>query len=102
MNINKAFTIQTNGRKETILLGRIPNNATYAFRDRLSFHKYLHIYIYIIIIHDSNHNAALRLAPAQPSSHVESLCSTKAQSQSRFSRYFLHASVTRAHLLSYG
>ena len=78
MNINKAFTIQTNGRKETILLGRIPNNATYVFRDRLSFHKCIYIYvcvcvcvyIYIciifIIIHDSNHDAALRLAQLSP------------------------------------
>lgn len=69
----------------------------------IGFHSIsIYIYVYIIIIHDSNHDAALRLAPAQPSSHVESVCSTKAQSQSRFSRYFLHASVTRAHLLSYG
>lgn len=65
MNINKAFKIQTNGRKETILLGRIPNNATYVFRDRLSFRKYIYIYI-IIIIHDSNHDAALRLAQLSP------------------------------------
>lgn len=59
-----------NGRKETNLLWRIPNNAIYVFRDRLSFHKYLHT-----ITHDNSHDAALRPAPAQPSSHAESACS---------------------------